>query len=259
MRHFDAAGKIDQRILSERHCDFASLPFRKIFFTHDAALFSRRNIKAQRVAIVNHDAISAEVYPARVGIGGDIHRSGSDIAAAVEFVPLRGGELPHIDLVALENIFQNRTVVDVLRRNVIEVVETLAHIPHDVEAVSFDVHMHRDGQPLGRIQRIREDAVALRITLDIVKKQRMAALAAMVAHLGNRADFDVPVGSIDVLQLADAVDRGHPIAQVARLGFALCTRAHLFRKCRHGILLWGFAYSRGFARNFCCCSNGILL
>src|SRR5262249_43529005 len=166
------------------------------------------------------------------------------VAAAVELVPLRGGKLPHIDLVALENILQNRTVVYILRRNVIEVVEPLVQNFHGLEAAPFDFHMHGECDPLDRVQRIREDAVAFRITLDIVKQQRMAALATMMAHLGYRANLDVPVGAIDALQLPDAVDRGHPIPQVTRPGFSLCAHAaHLYWNCRHGNLPWGFALS----------------
>src|SRR2546421_7054841 len=50
-RHFDTARQIEQRILTERNCDFAGLTACKIFFAHDAALLARRDVKAKSALV----------------------------------------------------------------------------------------------------------------------------------------------------------------------------------------------------------------
>src|SRR2546426_5658798 len=71
-RHFDTTGQIEQRVLAKRDRDFARLATREILLTHDAPLFTRGNIEAQRVAVLNHDAVSAEIDPTLVGLDGNI-------------------------------------------------------------------------------------------------------------------------------------------------------------------------------------------
>src|SRR6266542_490396 len=45
----------------------------EVLLAHDPAMFTRRNIQGERIAVVHHDAITTEVDPAFVDIAGDHH------------------------------------------------------------------------------------------------------------------------------------------------------------------------------------------
>src|SRR2546428_5745556 len=61
---------------------------------------------------MDHDAIRPEVHPAFVGVARDVEASRAEVAAAVELVPLRGGEDRAVDLVPAEHVLEDRTVLD---------------------------------------------------------------------------------------------------------------------------------------------------
>src|SRR2546428_12129119 len=61
---------------------------------------------------MDHDAIRPEVHPAFVGVARDVEASRAEVAAAVELVPLRGGEDRAGHLVPAQHVLEDRTVLD---------------------------------------------------------------------------------------------------------------------------------------------------
>src|SRR5579859_7443469 len=141
VRHFHAAGKIEQRVVAERNGEFAGLAAGKILFAHDAALFARRNKKAQLIAIMNHDAIRAQIDPALVRVARDVHRAGADVTSAIKFMPLGSGKLVHINVFAFENVFHHRAVFDHFGLEVGEVGDVLLDVFHKLQARVVRVHV----------------------------------------------------------------------------------------------------------------------
>ena len=61
--------------------------------------------------------IGAGIEPVFFGIAGDAVSAGADVAAAVLLVPDRRREFRQVDVVAHQNVFQHRAVLDDLVRN----------------------------------------------------------------------------------------------------------------------------------------------
>ena len=83
-------------------------PF-EIFLPHDAPLFAGRDVEREGVAIVDHDTIAAQIHPSFIDISTDHNVSGTEITAAIFFVPLRRRQREKIDIVPFDYIFENRT------------------------------------------------------------------------------------------------------------------------------------------------------
>src|SRR5205807_7999841 len=144
----------DQRILSERDRYLANFTLRKMFLAHDAAVFAGRDIETQRVLVVDHHTVSSQIYPTLVGIASDIHGAGPDIPAAVQLVPFRGRELPHVDVLAPKDVLHYRAIFDYLRFDVLDVGDAILDLPDELEACVIGGHSQRHGQTLGGVQRV---------------------------------------------------------------------------------------------------------
>src|SRR5207237_6222975 len=83
----------------------------------DAAVLARRDVEAELVLVVDHDAIAAEVDPAVVGVPRDVEAAGADVAAAVALVPFRRGEDRHLDLRPALHFLEDGTVLHIYRRD----------------------------------------------------------------------------------------------------------------------------------------------
>src|SRR5262249_52963735 len=123
IRHFETAGQIDQWVLPERYRDFARLASGEILLAHDAALLAGRDVEAERVFVVNHDAVSSEVDPAFIRVACDVNRARADVTPAVELVPLRRREFPNVDLFTFEDVFQNGAGLDDFGLDVFDVID----------------------------------------------------------------------------------------------------------------------------------------
>ena len=75
-----------------------------VFVAHLAAVLAGRDVEAERLLVVDHDAVGAAIDPAVVGIAHDVVAAGADIAAAVLRVPLRRREFGDVDVVALHDV-----------------------------------------------------------------------------------------------------------------------------------------------------------
>src|SRR5207244_10841422 len=80
VRNFNAAGQVEQRILSKGNRDLAGQALGKILLTHDAALLAGRDIEAEGIAVMNHDPISAEIDPALVRMTRTVYPAGAHIS-----------------------------------------------------------------------------------------------------------------------------------------------------------------------------------
>src|SRR4029077_19813869 len=62
-----------QRIVTEADGHGERPPLIEILLAHDPAMFPRRNIQSERIAVVHHDAVATEVDPTFVNIASDHH------------------------------------------------------------------------------------------------------------------------------------------------------------------------------------------
>jgi hypothetical protein len=82
----------------------------------DAAVFALGDLAADGLAVVDLAAIGAEIVPAAVGILGDDAVGGADKARLVALVVPRHRKFQNVDGVAFDDVFENRAVVDITRR-----------------------------------------------------------------------------------------------------------------------------------------------
>ena len=74
------------------------------------------DLAADGLAVIDLAAIGAEIEPAGVGILGHDAAGGADEARLVGLVMARHREFQHVDGVALDDVLENRAVVDEARR-----------------------------------------------------------------------------------------------------------------------------------------------
>jgi len=71
-RNFDPPARYNSGSWPKETATLQDWPRAKVFLAHDAPLFARRNVEAQRVAISNLNAIGTEIHPAFVGFDSDV-------------------------------------------------------------------------------------------------------------------------------------------------------------------------------------------
>jgi len=87
------------------------------------AVVAGRHQDADRVLVVHLRPVGAGIEPVLVRVAGDRVGAGADIAAAILFVPDRGGEFEHIDVVARHDVLEHRAVRHDLVGNELHVLE----------------------------------------------------------------------------------------------------------------------------------------
>ena len=68
---YDWRRSSEQRIIAEADRDRKWLALVEIFLPHDAAMLAGRHVERERIAVMDHDAIAAEVDPTFVEIARD--------------------------------------------------------------------------------------------------------------------------------------------------------------------------------------------
>src|SRR4029077_19475075 len=68
------------------------------------------------ILAADHAAIDTDIHYAAGEILGDDAAIGHDVTTAVRSIPLRHGKFVEIDIVAFDDVFLSRTVLDDLRR-----------------------------------------------------------------------------------------------------------------------------------------------
>jgi hypothetical protein len=153
------------------------------------------------------------------------------------------GEFENVDFVVAIDVLEDRTGVDEARRDRLEVLHAVAIGAHDVHRAFGLGEAERHRQTVRRRGHARQDAEALRIARDVVEQNRRRVFRSRVIdHLGDGADFEVPIGPVDLLQLAQGVGASQPLAQVlvGSVVFRLLGRLHVrvFRLCHCVSLLF---------------------
>ena len=127
----------------------------------------------------------------------------------------RHRELVDIDVLVAIDVLQHGAGGDGAGRDRLEVLHAVAIGLDDVEALVRIGQAEGDGEPLGRIGHARKDAEALLVARNVVEQQTGRVLGRIVIdHLGDGADLEVPVGAVDLLHLAGALDALEPVPQV---------------------------------------------
>ncbi len=179
-------------------------------------MLAGRNPDADLVSGMDHDAVGADIDPSGVRIAHHDQVFRADIAAAVELVDERRGELGEVDLLVTQDVLEHRAARKHARRDHAEVALHARLVGFDdVDASLGDRHAEHHGQPLEGVRRAGEDAEAALEALDLVEQQgRLHAGIAGGDHLGKRAQFELGIRPLDELDLAHALEAGDQIAQV---------------------------------------------
>src|SRR3989304_4821215 len=104
--NLDAGGQENKRIMSEGHGHLAGLSRSDILLPLDPPVFAGRDIKTDRVLVVDHNPVGSPVPPPFLGITGDVDTARPDVAAAVVLVPLGSRKLKQIDFVIPVDVFK---------------------------------------------------------------------------------------------------------------------------------------------------------
>src|ERR1700730_12616340 len=99
----------------------------------DASVLALGDLAANGLAVIDLGTIGAEVEPALVRVLGNDAVGGADEARRVELMMPRHRELEHIDGVDLNDVLEDRSVIDVARRQRLEVAHALMIALHDID------------------------------------------------------------------------------------------------------------------------------
>ena len=78
----------------------------------DAPVFARNHIEPDMIAVMDHHPVGADIDPIRVEVPRHDRAAGTDIAPAIQLVPERRRKRQDVDVSALLNVFENRSVFD---------------------------------------------------------------------------------------------------------------------------------------------------
>ena len=174
---------------------------------------ARRHQHADRGLVVHHGAVGAGVEPVFLRVAGDAVGAGADVAAAVQLVPDRRGELGHVDGVAGDDVLEDRAVVDDLVRDrllllEIGLAERVAQLPFAEMIGEAERHVAADAG-----EHVEQHAKALRAARHLVEHHAGAVLLAQ-DRLGGKPDVLLPARALDVAHLAEQLGAGQPLAQI---------------------------------------------
>ena len=194
----------------------AGLVALEVLFANQAAVLARRHPQPDRVLVVDHDAIGADVDPLVLGIAHDDQVAGADEAPAVELVQQRRRKLHQIDLAVAVDVLEHRPAVDIGRRNEVEGLHAVAVRAHHVERMGRRRQPEGEREALGRVGHARQDAEVLRVSGDVLEQDRRRRDGpGVIDHFRHGAHFEIPVAPRYPLQLADALGARDPLPQVA--------------------------------------------
>ena len=108
-RHFGASHQEGERIAADDDADRHRLVERLIFVAMNASVLAGRDVEAEPLGVMDHDAIGAGVDPAVLRITRDVEAAGADIAVTlVAVVPDRRGEARDVNRYALDHVLHDR-------------------------------------------------------------------------------------------------------------------------------------------------------
>jgi hypothetical protein len=212
-----------QRVLAAQDHDFHRLAALEVFVAMDAPVLALGDLAADRLAVVHLRAIGAEIEPTVVGVLRHHAISGADKARLVELMVARHRKLEHIDLVALDHILQDRSIVDETRRQHLQILHARVIALHDVDLAGvFERQAECQRHATDRREMAIEGAKTLGIAGYLVEQDRRRSAAAFLGqHVGDGAHLDIPVGAVDVKEFSHALHFFEPAAQAVAVVHAL--------------------------------------
>ena len=132
-------------------------------------------------------------------------------------MPLRRRKLPHVDVFTFEDVLHHGAVFDDCGLDVIHFGDVALDVFDELQTRVIRVHVKRGGDSLHRVERIRKDAVAFGITLDLIEEKCFAFFATMMAKFGDSANLDVPIRAVDPFQFSELLNLVDPTARVSAL------------------------------------------
>ena len=132
-------------------------------------------------------------------------------------------EFEHVDRIAFEHVLQDRPVIDEARRQRLQVGHAPMISLHHVDlALVFERQPECERHAADGREVAVKGAKTLRIPGNLVEQDRRRRVARLLGeHVRDGAHLDIPMGPIDMQQLAHPVDFIEPGAQATVLDFAL--------------------------------------
>ena len=159
------------------------------------------------------DAVRPTVHPAGVRVAHDHDVSRPEETAAVSRVPHRGGKACQIDAVPVHAIGEHRAALDRDRWPGLKVLQLslpgLDEFPWSVfeRQPEADRDAGQGGEDVG------SDSVAGLVARNVVEKQGRIPHVPLI-EVGDTADLQVGIGTVDPREVADLVDAREPIPQI---------------------------------------------
>ena len=214
LRHFERRRDEQERVHAAHDEDRAGLLALEVRVAELAAVLAGRDVHADAFAVVDHHPVGAEVDPVRVGVLQDVDDAGAQVAAAVQRVPLRGGEFQDVHGVAAQHVLHHRTVAHDPRRERPALLGELEETVHERAPFDVDRQAERQGEALAGRVRVREDPESGRIAGDVVE-QHGGGVIGVMEHLGDASDVLFPGRAAHIAELAQVADALDPVAQIA--------------------------------------------
>ena len=188
--------------------DRAWLIAREIFLADQAAMFAGRHPHANRILGMNRDAIGADIHPTRVRVAHDDNIFRADIATAIKFMHERCGELQKIDFIITQNVFEDRSGLDLARRGHFELFFHARFIgAHDIDTAFGFRQTQNMGEALIGIRRTREHTKTFWIAGDIVEENGRLFARIFHGHLfSKRAHFQMRICPVNLDHFAHALE-----------------------------------------------------
>ena len=126
--------KLPWRTGDETDRDGKRLSLVEIFLPVDSAVVARGHVERESVAVMDHDAITAQIDPVFVRIPADGNVESPDVSPAIALVPKWNRQRKQIDVFSFENVFHQRTRVHHARPMKLGMVEALLPGVHELLA-----------------------------------------------------------------------------------------------------------------------------
>src|SRR5215467_10098985 len=209
-----AGGQEYERVATEHHGHRAGLAPVEVLLPLNASVLAWRDVVAETHAVMDHDAVGAQVDPAVVRIAGDVERAGPDVPATVQRVPLRGGEHRHVDVSAREHVLEHGAVLDFLGRHRGEAPDLLSPRFGHLHAASAEGKAQGQRDAVGRAEAVYQDLEPRVVARDLFE-QGGRRLCRVLQHVGGGPDLLIGSGATDTPQLPEAIHGLQPLAQAA--------------------------------------------
>ena len=198
-RELHVSGRERERVQTVGGNDRRSLPLVPVPLAYLPALLAGAHPQAEQVFLVRLHPVGADVDEVRLRVLVDEHAAGAEVAASVRGVVAGDGQLPDVDVLALEHVLHHGAARHLGRADkvVVRGLQFPGRHPHQFQFRTVQRQTQRDARALPRRLREADDAVALRVALDVVEQEHRRLRYAVGRRLGQRSDLRVPVRALD--------------------------------------------------------------